>query len=480
METYKGKINEFVDWLSGNDLFTNRNVSEGKPVSGASIRDLLQTRLKKPIIVYEDEDAGLFRLFSSETARDRWISGHNPQDPAYDPESTDDLEIFNFERPSDFVLSTDLSDDPRYIIKGDSASSEAEVVFGVSLKDKEKKKKSDSLVVTYTIINNATGITKSFSEPYSSSYVNNNNNKIRFNLYDHLLDGINQVNINIKAATISNSIDVGFSVYLISFDLSSTFDFNLAKTIGSDIEIPFEVNRSSVVQGATLKVEAFVDGTAAKLSSSGADAVWDTIDTSSRINSSIKIRNTYEASTSQELHKQHTLKLVATMLSGNTQFVSNILYYTFEVASQASDIINHFVNVGVSMPNNKAQFEDNKHLILRATQYNTFSFDWSYYTDQIQNEQSIPVTWALKREVSGEPVYDNITTSTGVKNRVNTFTFIPETSTAVGENVRLVALYNNTEIGNWPIVIERSSLTISEASGYDLKLTTYGNNIRKK
>ena len=474
METYKGKINEFVDWLSGNDLFTNRNVSEGKPVSGASIRDLLQTRLKKPIIVYEDEDAGLFRLFSSETARDRWISGHNPQDPAYDPESTDDLEIFNFERPSDFVLSTDLSDDPRYIIKGDSASSEAEVVFGVSLKDKEGQTKSDSLVVTYTIINNATGITKSFSEPYSSSYVNNNNNKIRFNLYDHLLDGINQVNINIKAATISNSIDVGFSVYLISFDLSSTFDFNLAKTIGSDIEIPFEVNRSSVVQGATLKVEAFVDGTAAKLSSSGADAVWDTIDTSSRINSSIKIRNTYEASTSQELHKQHTLKLVATMLSGNTQFVSNILYYTFEVASQASDIINHFVNVGVSMPNNKAQFEDNKHLILRATQYNTFSFDWSYYTDQIQNEQSIPVTWALKREVSGEPVYDNITTSTGVKNRVNTFTFIPETSTAVGENVRLVALYNNTEIGNWPIVIERSSLTISEASGYDLKLTTYG------
>jgi hypothetical protein len=180
-------------------------------------------------------------------ARDRWISGHNPQDPAYDPEGTDSLEIFNFERPSDFVLGTDLTDNPRYIIKGDNVSSEAEVVFGVTLKDKEGQTKSDSIVVTYTITNNITGITKSFSEPYGSQYVNNSENKIRFNLYDQLLDGINQVNVNIKASTISNSIDVGFAVYLIGFDLSSTFDFNLAKSRGSDIEIPFEINRTSVV-----------------------------------------------------------------------------------------------------------------------------------------------------------------------------------------------------------------------------------------
>ena len=107
-ETYKGQITEFVDWVSGIDELTGRKVSD-LPISGESIRALLQQRLKTPIVVYEDEDAGLFRLFASTTARDKWISGNNPQDPAYNPEEVASLEIFNFERPSDFVLAQVLS-----------------------------------------------------------------------------------------------------------------------------------------------------------------------------------------------------------------------------------------------------------------------------------------------------------------------------------------------------------------------------------
>jgi hypothetical protein len=29
MQTYKGKINEFVDWINGTDSFTGRNVTNG-------------------------------------------------------------------------------------------------------------------------------------------------------------------------------------------------------------------------------------------------------------------------------------------------------------------------------------------------------------------------------------------------------------------------------------------------------------------
>jgi hypothetical protein len=54
METYQGKINEFVDWLTGNDSFTNRNVSDNLPIGGGAIRELIQSHLKNPIIVYED------------------------------------------------------------------------------------------------------------------------------------------------------------------------------------------------------------------------------------------------------------------------------------------------------------------------------------------------------------------------------------------------------------------------------------------
>lgn len=473
MDTYKGDINEFVDWITGVDSFSNRDVSGGLPISGGSIRSLLQKRLKQPIIVYDDESAGLYRLFSSEAARDRWISGHNPDDPAYDPESTDYLEIFNFERPSDYVLSTTLSSDPRYIISGDSSSEEAQVKFQVSLKDKDGQTKSDSIVVTYTITNNITGVTQSFSEPYGSSYVNNTDNYITTNLYKYLSNGINSVTVNIKASTVSNSIDIGFSIYLISFTLSSTFEFNTAKTIGADIEVPFEINRSSTVSGSVLKVQVYIDGSIAKLASNGADAMWQSEDTATRINNSIKVKNTYNASTLDNPHISHTLRIEATMVSGNTIFYSNVLYYTFEVASSVTDIVNQFVNIATSSSYNKTLITDGVY-VLQGTQYNEFTIDWSYYTDQIQNQQSIPITWAIKRIVDEETSYTTISTDTGTKSKVNTFTFIPATSILASEGACLVALYNGIEIESWPIIIAASSLTVSEATGYDLKLTAYG------
>ena len=144
-------INEFTDWLSGVDYFNNKKVSDElfteytdpntgethRSIKGAFIRELLQSRLKQPFIIYDDEEGGLYRMFSSEVARDRWISLNNPQDPNYNPELAEELklEIFNFERPSEFILSTDLSSDPRYIIKGDTAASESEIEFKVSLKE---------------------------------------------------------------------------------------------------------------------------------------------------------------------------------------------------------------------------------------------------------------------------------------------------------------------------------------------------------
>ena len=44
METFKGKITEFVDWTSGVDELTGnkiQGVSEDTPISGKSIRDLV-------------------------------------------------------------------------------------------------------------------------------------------------------------------------------------------------------------------------------------------------------------------------------------------------------------------------------------------------------------------------------------------------------------------------------------------------------
>lgn len=41
METYQGKINEFVEWVGGKDSRTGEDVTGGLNVSGGSIRRLL-------------------------------------------------------------------------------------------------------------------------------------------------------------------------------------------------------------------------------------------------------------------------------------------------------------------------------------------------------------------------------------------------------------------------------------------------------
>ena len=77
---YEGKISEFVDWISGEDVFTGRQVTDGQKVSGGSIRELLQNRLRTPLVVDEDQTQNLYRFFSSDTAKDLYYE--NPSDNA--------------------------------------------------------------------------------------------------------------------------------------------------------------------------------------------------------------------------------------------------------------------------------------------------------------------------------------------------------------------------------------------------------------
>jgi len=52
----------------------------------------------------------------------------------YDPEGSAKLELFNFVRPSDFVLTfTGLDPNPKYVINGDSSSNATNLAFNVYL-----------------------------------------------------------------------------------------------------------------------------------------------------------------------------------------------------------------------------------------------------------------------------------------------------------------------------------------------------------
>lgn len=80
MELYDKKISEFVDWVTGEDT-SDKAIDKqlgafstnGIPSSGKAIRELLQRKLKTPFVVYEDKSAGLYRLFSSEESKSKWL-----------------------------------------------------------------------------------------------------------------------------------------------------------------------------------------------------------------------------------------------------------------------------------------------------------------------------------------------------------------------------------------------------------------------
>jgi len=124
MDLYTGKINEFVDWVTGKHSFTGQSITDGLPVSGGSIRELIQNKLKTPFYMHEDKANNRYRMFSSEDAFAMWKE--NPTDNL-------DLELFNFVRPSDYKLDLTATNSDgfnnKYVRYGDSDSQGTRIAF---------------------------------------------------------------------------------------------------------------------------------------------------------------------------------------------------------------------------------------------------------------------------------------------------------------------------------------------------------------
>lgn len=97
----------------------------------------------------------MYRLFSSESTKDKWIRMNTQGSTDYDPEGSTKLELFNFVRPSDTTMTYNgLDPNPKYIINGDSGSNAAQLAFNVYLSKEEgggTVYESDSFTVTYKI-----------------------------------------------------------------------------------------------------------------------------------------------------------------------------------------------------------------------------------------------------------------------------------------------------------------------------------------
>lgn len=450
MQTYNGRINEFVDWVSGVSDFTGQSVTNNLPVSGGSIRRLLQDKLKHPFYMFEDTANNKYRMFSSEDAYVAWKE--NPTD-------NQDLEMFNFVRPSDYKLELQALDstgfDNKFIRIGDSSNTGARIAFRWSIYNDEGES-SDSLSVTYTIENTASGATTSFTRWYNKSDGNPN-----VNIYNYLQPGENVVTIACKGSTTGARNTKTFTIVLLQISLTSTFKFYDKFSSNQPIQIPYVFERNNV--NGTAKIYFRIDdGGIGKEYSR--DVVQD---------GPTKITEVQMAQASLA-EGTHSLQIWAEAKynDGNTTVNSNLLYYTFTVASSVVGSTNKFINIATSFDTGDFPFSS---LMLNATQYESQYLSWGYYTDSLQTNTQIPVTWKLLDGLDDQNPITLGSINARTQERATALQFVPTTYTQEDHENYLAAYFGNTLIDTFPIyIVKNTKVIVNETGFYELKMSAYG------
>jgi len=207
MDLYTEKINEFTDWVSGENSLTGGNDTSNLPVSGARIRELLQEKLKKPIYIYRDRDAHLYRVFSSYDAYLAWLN---------DPVAYKDLEITNFVAPSEYGIEISItSNRESYIRYGIEGQSGAEIRYTWEVKNDKNQTLDEVVNVTYEIAENGYRDIRRL-DPANKSVV--------MDMTPHLSLGTNTIKMSFKGTT--SGAETTQTVYITAVQLN----------IGTDLE----------------------------------------------------------------------------------------------------------------------------------------------------------------------------------------------------------------------------------------------------
>ena len=492
---YRESITEFIDWVSGENSITGNiinGVDSDHPISGESIRKLLQKHLLKPFVKYDDVSGGQYIFFSSEEAKNEWLVLTDPQNARYDLEKASTIPIASMARPSDTMIDVKSIDsnnsegdigDSRYIISGDINADASKIKYVVRMfKEQGGQQQStiDAFTVTYNI-KNAAGNEVKVVEDYNSSMVTQSGepNIITFNCYNYLKEGTNTITLTVTAKNSAATFSVNISVYLIKFKLESSFDFSKAIQENGMLYIPITITRS--VSGMTMNIYAQVsDGNAVnKVFTTVSSPQTNSLD--NPYTTTLEVKNVFNPNNENQDHIVHTLRLFATLGSGGsaTQFTSNIIYFNFETASPATNIVNKFINIKYDTSANKDYISSNGEVILYATQYEPFVLNWSYYTDHLNIDNSINVQWYLRYKQDNE--YHEMLVGTGIGSKgivSDPLTFIPEIYQTQDDGAELIAKFvkNNVEtvIESFPIIIAKSTYDIQEASEIKLKLQAFG------
>lgn len=400
--------------------------------------------------MYEDPANNKYRMFSS---RDAWaIWKENPTDNS-------DLELFNFVRPSDYKLEMTATEaggfNNKFVRYGDTNNSGGRIAYSWRIYNDEGDS-TDSLSVTYTITNVSSGTVTSFSRWYNNSDAYPN-----FSIYEYLQPGENTVNIEARGTTTGARNNKSFTIILLQLNLTSTFRFYERFVASAPIAVPYVFERNNT--SGTAKIHIQIDeGGEGKIYSR--DVVQD---------GPTKVTDTQQIMVSLS-EGQHSLQIWAEgkYNDGNVTVNSNLIYFTFTVASSVVGSTGKFINICSTFDNGDFPLSS---LMLNATQYEPQVIQWGYYTDSLQTNTSIPVTWKLLQGLDDQSPITLTQATANTQEKAPNLQFIPTIYTQEGTDTYLAAYYNNTRLGTYPIyIIKNSKITVNETGFYELKMSAYG------
>lgn len=441
-------INEFIDWTSGANTYTGVSPSEPTQASGRAIRELLQNRLKTPFVVKPDDTNNKYRMFSSEEAYQLWRE--NPSD-------NQQLELFNFAKPSDYKLELTARNSDgfnnKYIKEGvdDNSATTLDFIWRIY---NDEGDSDDGCTITYTITNETAGTNVTVPQ-----YYNTGDKTVRFNISKYLQSGSNNVTISAKGNTTGARNSKSFYITLVKLDLTSIFKYYKGVKANSNLDIPYTFNRS--------------DG-------EGTAKIYIAVDQEIQNTLTIDIPQSNNLSFTGEIHVpnnfsegKHTLQIWAEAKynNGNTDINSNLLYYQFIVKSSQIGSINKYIPFVYSV--SQGGFPINQFYI-SCTQHYPVSVSWGYYTDSDTTDTKIPITWKII-DNSNQVLSVLSTISANSNSESVDLNFIPTVYTQDGDQTYLAAYYREQLIDKICIEINRNTQAlISETDNYEVKMSAYG------
>lgn len=482
---YTGKINEFVDWITGETVLPEeydgtRVSSTNKQVSGGSIRSLLQEKLKKPFVTYDDEKANKIRFFSSKEAENLWKNYSNVNSISYDEELASKFELFNMERPSVYTV-TGLSEisGTRYIIEGNSTSDNAKIIFTPEIKDAQQQQQFDNMVVQCTITTQSGIVTYDRARSIDSGDLGH---RIRIGdeltgVYQYLDTGRNTVRLTATCDTLSAKGSAVIYMDVVRFSISSDFSGYYSSIMNGASNISFNLSVSRTITNfpilTTIKLHDGYQETTATFQGGQREDRYPGKE--SNFSRPLSIINTCEP------NKKYTMTIQSQMVDselGQT-FKSNVLVYQFEVAA-SQESLDKYINIAYSVADNQYGYDSHTgQTILYATQYIPFSMNWGYHTDQQNGGQSVQANWCIRTGINGNYTYTplvSILATKGVKPDALSFVSPISVSYDIDNSYLVANITENgvsTDVGEFPIDISENTISVTEANG-SLKLSAYG------